>query len=102
MSRTIDISSKLVNEKSKIVIAEKEYEVNDSLDTIFKFQNLITSFTDKNKINEALVLALGKDAAKDIDIGAYNFKSTRVIIAAIMAAIMDEEVETILARFQSK
>lgn len=100
MSRVIDISSMLSNEKTIVKIGEKEYEVNDTLEVVFQFQSMVSDMSDKDKLNKAIELTLGKAAAKEINVGKYNFKNVRVLIGSIMAAIQDEEVETILKRFQ--
>lgn len=102
MAKIINISDKLDNTKSKIVIGDKEYEVNDSLETMLKMEEIIAEMGSIEKCEKAIEIALGKNAVKEINIRKYSFKNFKVIIASILAAIQDtEDVDAVIARFQA-
>lgn len=103
MARIINISDRLDNTKPTIVIGTKEYQVNDSLETMVKMQELITEIGSIEKCEKAVEVALGNVACKEINVKSYSFKNYRVLIAGILAAIQDtEDVDAILARFQTE
>lgn len=101
MGKIINISSKLDSSKPVLQIGEKQYEVNDSLQTMTKLEELMTSLGNIQACEQAVEIALGKKAAKEIGVQNYSFKNYRVLIAGIMAAIQDtDDVDGILSRFQ--
>ena len=103
MGRIIDISSKLDVSKPILRIGDKDYEVNDSLEVMLKFEEVLDSAVSLSVIEDTLSVALGKKAVKEINISQYSYKNVRVFMAGILAAIQgDEDVDVILSRFQDK
>jgi len=102
MAKTIDISSKLDNSKPSIKIGEKTYEVNNSLETMMRLEELVSGISDIGTIEKMLTIALGKEAVKEINIKTFSFRSFQYLLAGIFAAIQDtEDVEAIVVRFQN-
>lgn len=99
LRKIINISDKLSLEKPKIAIGDKEYEVNDSMDTVLKFEELAIESTVQS-MQTAITISLGEDAAKEIGIDKFSVANFRVITIAIMAAMQGIEYEDAEARFQ--
>ena len=100
MSRIINISSKLDSTKPRIQIGESLYEVNDSLETMVKLEELMTTLGNLSSMELAIEIAIGKKAVKEINVKGYSFKNYKVLVAGIMAAIQDtDDLDSILSRF---
>lgn len=105
MSKCIDISSKLTNEKPVIKIAEgKEYEIDNSKNTMMKVNQIFTK-EGQNEIammDNAIEMLLGKKAFKEINEMNLSVSSYKTIFTAIMAGVSDQTYEEAEARFQDK
>lgn len=99
MSKIIDISAKLTNERPKIKIAEgKVYEIDDRKNTILKMYQMFRDgdVNDIEMMDEVIKMLLGEKAAKEIDEMNLSIKNYQTIVIAIMAAIQEitfEEAE---------
>ncbi len=106
MSKIIDISAKLTNERPKIKVAEgKEFEVDDRKNTVIKMNQMIKSDSDVNDvefIDSMLELLLGKKAVKEIEALDLPFSQYKILMIAVMAAVSGEEYETAESRFQKE
>lgn len=105
MSKIIDISAKLTNERPKLKLAEdKIYEIDDRKNTILqlnqKMQN--ADLNDLNVIDEMIKVVLGKKAAKEINDMNLPIVAYQSILIAIMAAVTGEEYEAAEARFRKE
>lgn len=99
MAKVINITDKLSLDKPKIVLGEKTYEVNDSMETVLKFQELAQNSTTDN-MEAAIKLSLGDKAAKELNIKKMSIQNFRVLTIAILAAMQNIEYEEAEARFQ--
>lgn len=95
----INITDKLNSDKPKIRIGEKEYEVDDSLGTVFRFEELAGSGSAKG-IKEAVEVALGVNAAEEIGVEKMSISNFRVLATAVMAAVQRISYDEAAARFQ--
>lgn len=99
MSKIIDISAKLTNERPKIKISEdKIYEIDDRKNTILKMYQMFRDgdVNDIEMMDEVIKMLLGEKAAKEIDEMNLSIKNYQTIVIAIMAAIQEitfEEAE---------
>ena len=105
MSKIIDISAKLTNERPKLKLADdKIYEIDDRKNTILqlnqKMQN--ADLNDLNVIDEMIKVVLGKKAAKEINDMNLPIVAYQSILIAIMAAVTGEEYEAAEARFRKE
>lgn len=105
MSKIIDISAKLTNERPKLKLAEdKAYEIDDRKNTIVllnqKMQN--ADMNDITVIDDMIETVLGKDAAKEINDMNLSISVYRSIMIAIMAAVTGEDYEVAEARFHQE
>jgi len=103
MSKVIDISGKLTNERPKIKLSEdKIYEIDDRKNTILKMNQKLQNadIDDIEVIDEMVEMLLGKEAAKEIDGMNLSIASYQAIFIAIMAAITGEEYEIVERRFR--
>ena len=103
MSKIIDISAKLTNERPKLKLAEdKIYDIDDRKNTIIilnqKMKN--SNVNDIEAIDEMLNIILGEDAAKEIDEMNLPIIALQTIMVAIMAAVTGEDYEAAEARFR--
>lgn len=102
MAKILNISSKLSLDRPKIIIGNKEYEVNDGLSTVLKFEELVSETSGVDSMLGAITVALGEKAAKEIDIESMSLSNFKVVVVAILAAMQDIEYEEAEKRFQDK
>lgn len=105
MSKIIDISAKLTNERPKLKLAEdKIYEIDDRKNTIILLNQKIqdTDVNDVNAIDEMISVVLGEKAAKEIDEMNLPMAAYQSIMIAIMAAVTGEDYEVAEARFRKE
>ena len=100
MARIINVSDKLTSEKPKIIVGEKEYEVDDSLLAVLRFEECISQGINQNTTTSAVEIALGKKAANDLDVKSMSLTNFNVLTIAIYAAMQDVTYEEAEARFQ--
>ncbi len=103
MPKTIDLSQKLDNTKPLIKIADgKIYEVDNRLEKVLKVDKHIKTVAegDLNAMNEIIEILLGKEAAKEIKAMDLTLPAYERLIAGLMAAVSDEDFDTVYARFQ--
>lgn len=98
MAKIINISDKLSLGKPTIKVGEKEYPVNDSLETVLKFEEMYGD-GDTQGMLECVKVALGEEAYTEINFPQVSFKNIQVWFFAIMAAMQDMEYEEIESRF---
>jgi hypothetical protein len=105
MSKTIDISAKLTNERPVLKLAkDKIYEVDDRKNTILKFQQTVKAedISDINVIDKLIEMVLGKKAAEEINKMELSMVAYQSIMIAIMAAVAGEEYEVAEKRFREQ
>jgi len=105
MSKIIDISAKLTNERPRLKLAEdKIYDIDDRKNTIIllnqKMQGSDTN--DLDAIDEMIGVVLGEEAAKEINEMNLPMAAYQSIMIAIMAAVTGEEYEAAEARFRKE
>lgn len=103
MSKVIDISAKLTNERPKLKLAEdKIYEIDDRKNTIIKLNREMKNvdMEDIEVIDGMIALLLGDKAIKEIDEMGLSISSYQSIMIAIMSAITGEEYEVAESRFR--
>jgi hypothetical protein len=98
VAKIINITDKLGAGRPKIVIGEKEYEVNDSMEAVLKFEELAAEATSES-MTKAIETSLGGAAIKELDIKKMSVLNFRVLTIAIMAAMQGMEYEEAEARF---
>lgn len=93
MSRVIDITDKLsFEEKPKIAIKGKEYEINDNAVTMLKILPKLTKGAGPEEINEFFEMLFSKKDRAEIEKLNLNFKDFQVLVMeAISIATGDEE-----------
>lgn len=99
MSKVINITEKLSNEKPVIVIGEKSYEVNDGLETVLKFEELVSESTAENMV-KAIEISLGEHAVEELRIMKMNSSNYKVLATAILASMQGVSYEEIEGRFR--
>ncbi|MBU5439500.1 hypothetical protein KQI42_15905 [Tissierella sp. MSJ-40] len=103
MSKIIDLSGKLTNERPKLKLAEdKVYEIDDRKNTILMMNQKMRSadIEDVEFIDEMIEMLLGEKAAKEINEMNLSISNYQSIMIAIMAAITGEEYEVAEKRFR--
>lgn len=98
MAKIINISDKLSFEKPCIQVGEKTYTVNDSLETVMKFEEVYGD-GDTQGMLECLKVALGETAFEELQFEKMSFKNIQVWFMAINAAMQDLTYEETEARF---
>lgn len=99
MAKIINISDKLSLGKPVIQVGEKTYEVDDSLATVMKFEEMYAD-GDTQSMIECLKVALGETAYNELNIENVSFKNIQVWFLAVMAAMQDLDYEEVESRFR--
>lgn len=105
MSKIIDISAKLTNERPQLKLAEdKVYDIDDRKNTVILLNQKMqgSDINDVNAMDEMISIVLGEDAAKEIDAMDFSIASYQTIMVAIMAAMTGEEYERAEERFRQQ
>lgn len=98
MAKIINISDKLSFEKPCIRIGDKTYSVNDTLETVMKFEEVYGD-GDIHSMLECMRVAIGEDAYNEVDFEHMSFKNIQVWFLAVSAAMQDLTYEDVEARF---
>lgn len=98
MAKMINISDKFNSNKPVLVINEKEYNVNDSIEVVLKFEEL-SSNNSTGAMMDAIDLALGENASQEIGVKQMSISNFKVLVTGIMAAMQDSTYEEAAARF---
>jgi len=105
MSKMIDISAKLTNERPKLKLAEdKIYEIDDRKNTVLQLNQKMqqADLEDLTFIDELIKMMLGEEAAKEIDEMDLSLSAYQNIMVAIVAAVTGESFEVAEARFRKE
>jgi len=103
MAKTIDISSKLTNERPRLKLAEGvEFEIDNRKNTILILKQKIqeSDLNDLRDVDAILELLLGKEAVEKIGEMDITFADYQTIFIACMAGAMGEDFEVVEARFR--
>ncbi len=98
------VDNKLLTECPEIRIGDKVYPIDDRQKTVEKMNKIASSADRENMmemIREVLKLALGKEAAKELDDANYPFAASLCIFETVTAAMTGETPEQVSARFQN-
>lgn len=105
MSKVIDISGKLTNERPKLKLSDdKIYEIDDRKNTVLKFEQMVQNedLSDVETVDKMIELMLGEDAAKEIEEMDLSMIAYQSIMIAITAAISGEKYEVAERRFREE
>lgn len=97
MGKIINITDKLSNEKPTLTIGDKSYTINDSMDSVFKFEELAS--TGNSGVMKAMEGCLGKKAMDEIGVKTMSVGNFKVLTIAVLAAMQGIEYEDAEARF---
>lgn len=100
MAKIINISDKLSLERPSIQVGDKTYEVNDSISTVMKFEEMYGD-GDTQGMLECMKVALGEDAYAEMNVENMSLKNIKVWFFAIMAAMQDMDYDEIESRFRT-
>ncbi|MGF7050416.1 hypothetical protein J2T13_004954 [Paenibacillus sp. DS2015] len=95
----INITDKFSADKSSIQLGEKVYEVNNSMETVMKFEELAGNGSMESLVS-AMEYAIGKAAVKELNIKKLSVSNFKLLITAIMASMQGVTLEEAGARFQ--
>lgn len=104
MGKLYTLDNKLLTETSEIRIGDKVYPVDDRVKTVKKIQEVSKNISEDpyGGISEALELALGSKAAKEIEEMNMPHKAYQRMFELVMAAVTGEDPDEIATRFQDK
>lgn len=97
-AKTIDITSKLTNDRPILKLGDKEYPVDNRKNTVLTIQSKMDE-AESPDLDEVLELALGKEAVKEINASDISFADYQIIFIATLAGALSEDFEVIEARF---
>lgn len=98
MAKIINISDKLSFDRPTIQVGEKTYAVNDSLETVMKFEEVYGD-GDTQSMVECLRVALGQEAFDELEFVKMSFRNLKVWFLAINAAMQDMTYDEVESRF---
>lgn len=101
MPRAINITDKLSKEAPEVVIGEERYQVNDFMNNVLRFEELVQNTTKEN-IVKSIEIALGVDACAKIDPLNMSIANYKVLCIAIMAAMQGLSYDEADKRFRTK
>ena len=99
MAKLINLTDRFSLERPKIVIGEHTFEVDDSIATATKFQELAQA-QDMDSMKEAMKLILGEESIEKLDYDKLSLGNLKTLNIAIMAAIQGISYEDAESRFQ--
>ena len=99
MAKVINITDRLSKEKPIIIIGEKQYEVENSVETVLKFEELALASTGES-MTKAIEVALGAKALKEINPKKWQIDNFQILTIAILAAMQGLEYEEADKRFR--
>lgn len=99
MAKNINITELLSNDQPTIQIGDKQYAVNNSVETAMRFEELANGGGTKELL-AAIEGALGKEAYKEIGVAKLPLQNLKVLTIAILAATQNLTYEEAAARFQ--
>lgn len=104
MARNIDLTNVLTNERPTITINGKTYPINDEKTNILLMNNEMKKAggNELEMVDKIISLLLGKKALKEIDSLGLGLSQYITIFHALVAAVNDEDIEEVKARFQGK
>ena len=97
MAKMYTVDGKMLVEKNAVQVGDKIYAVDDRMSTVKKIQ----AVTGDNADRQILELALGKAAAKELDIDNMRFPVFSALMSKVMAAVTDEDEAEFDARFRA-
>lgn len=104
MTKTIDISAKLTNERPLLKLREGlAYPIDNRKNTVLLLNQKLESsdLNDLAKVDEVLGLVLGKEAVQAINKLDLTFEGYQTVFMAALAGAFGEDYETVEARFQA-
>lgn len=104
MANMYILDEALLTAKPEIRIGDKIYPVDNRQKTVVKLMNAtkdIGKEYNQNAMQKALALALGDDAAKDVDAMNLPFPAYQRLFELVMAAMTGEAPDAVDARFQT-
>lgn len=105
MAKMYTLDNKLLTETPEIRVGDKVYAVDNRQKTVKKIQAVAKEITNDNpytSIDQALELALGAKAAKEIDEMDMPYPAYQRMFELVMAAVTGEDPDTIAERFQEQ
>lgn len=100
MAKTIDITSRLTNERPVLKLGDgREYPVDNRKNTVLAIQAKIDENADGDSLDEVLKLALGEEAVKELNESDISFADYQIIFIAVLAGALGEDYEDVEARF---
>lgn len=100
MSKVIDITDKFSDEKPSIKIGDKTYPIDDSMDVVFKFEEL--SQQGSKGALDAIKLVVGEKAYKEIKVEKMSVANFKTIMIALLAGMQGITYEDAESRFRLK
>jgi len=103
MAKLYTLDHKLLTDTPEIRIGEKIYAVDNRQKTVKKIQEASKAISNDDPyggIDKVLEMALGANAAQEIDKLNMPYPAYQKMFELVMAAVTGEEPETIAERFQ--
>lgn len=103
MAKTIDITTKLVDEPKFLKVADgKVFAISDKKNTVMQVNALLQKGNGSDMMDAAMKLVLGEDAFAQVEAMELSMGAYQTIFIAMMALITGKEYEDMEATFRGK
>lgn len=104
MAKHIDLTDKFNNEKPSITIGEHTFIINDEKTNVLIMNQIMRdeALDSVERMDKMITTLLGKKQFKELENMKLSFSAYQTIAFALMAAINDEDLETVEKRFQKQ
>ena len=99
MAKIINITDKMDFDQPKLVIGGKEYDVQNSVKGVLKFDEELKDLS-VDSFTASLTVALGEEAVKELKVTELSFPNLKILMIAVLALMQDMSYEDADARFQ--
>lgn len=95
----INLSDKFSKEKPSLTIGDKTYPVEDSLEAVTRFEEILTAGGGSGMIVQAIESVLGKKAVKELNVQKMAVGNIQTLMLGCMAVMQNLTFEEAQARF---
>lgn len=103
MGKLYTLDDKLLTEVPEVRVGDKVYPVDNRQKTVMQIQRVMakTDIEPEAQLSEAFRLALGGQAAKELEEKNLPYPAVQELFALVLAAVTGEEAEVVRRRFRA-
>ena len=103
MGKLYTLDDKLLTEVPEVRVGDKVYPVDNRQKTVMQIQRVMAKADaePENQLGEAFRLALGAQAAKELEEKNLPYPAVQELFALVLAAVTGEDAEVVRRRFRT-